>query len=884
MPGPFGRLWVQITLGPVLVIALVGSAMLWRVNTDLHEQAKTRFADQVKLSVMQVEDRVESEVQQRVVSATILADQQQFVGAIQVNNINSAVQIATAHMTRTSLAQAGASGIRVYGPNGNLMLRAEAPQNSAQRAVPAEVMAVLRSGRAEGFVRLDETMGLTMSGISPILGGDGRPLDAVEAVTSFDRTFAAAAAASVANTNVAVISGGRVTAKSDADVQLDPAAITDDFRRRAKESPAHLAFADREHVVGLATYRDAAGTLLGDIYLAIDHELINETVLETRGSILRTMLVAIFLATGAAWLFGWLALRPMQPLLVAAGRLQQNDLESPVPASGPVELRRLGEAMEDMRLAIRQSREALQSANRDLASRVSTSDASLSEVTQDLHVMQTVVAQLAGESARGLPSMTEELLRLEWADGAFIALATEEGALSTAASAGLPPGAASAALEVIEKHMALSPLVELGIEDTAAQLESQRLPSWLIGGLAVAPMQTPDGTAGVVVITSVGAMSLTPQRRELLRSIAHEVTATLERSELADEVEENRRVAEAVLREMADGVVVVDHLNIGQICNPAAARLLGLTRADIIGHPTNEWLPVAPATLETLRLRAGEARNSTPPVLVDSGGHQLAVTAGPFPDPDPSRAGVILLIRDLSAEAEAERVKRYFVSMVGHELRTPLTLIRTTIDLLHGHHAGGLNATQERIVEVLRQNSERLMTLTSDLLDMSALDSGRMQIVPASVDLIEIVRRAVRAAAGAAGERKHQLRLVLPEDANTVMVWADTPRVEQVLSNLISNAIKYTPPNGEIDVRIEGGRAFASVAVADSGIGIPPEEQAGLFEKFYRTSAGRRTTGGTGLGLAIARSIVELHGGEIVCDSDGQTGTTFTFTLPRRPL
>lgn len=883
MSGPLGRLSVQIALGPVLVIALVGSAMLWRVNTDLHDQAETRFADQVKLSVMQVEDRVENEVQQRVMSATILADQQQFVGAIQANNINGAVQIATAHITRTSLALAGASGIRVYGPNGNLMLRAEAPQNSAQRAVPAEVMAVLQSGGAEGFVRLDETMGLTMSGISPILGADGRPLGAVEAITSLDRTFAVATA-SVVNTNVAVISGGRVTAKSDADVQLDPAAITDDLRRRAKESPAHLAFADREHVVGLATYRDAAGALLGDIYLSIDHERINETVLKTRGSILRTMLVAIFLATGAAWLFGWLALRPMQPLLVAAGRLQQNDLESPVPASGPAELRQLGEAMEDMRLAIRQSREALQSANRDLASRVSTSDASLSEVTQDLDVMQTVVAQLAGESARGLPSVTEELLRLEWADGAFIALATEEGALATAASAGLPPGAASAALEVIEKHMALSPLVDLGIENTAAQLESQRLPSWLIGGLAVAPMQTPDGMAGVVVITSVGTMSLTPQRRELLRSIAHEVTATLERSELADEVEENRRVAEAVLREMADGVVVVDHLNIGQICNPAAARLLGLTRADIIGHPTNEWLPVAPATLETLRLRAGEARNSTPPVLVDSGGHQLAVTAGPFPDPDPSRAGVILLIRDLSAEAEAERVKRDFVSMVGHELRTPLTLIRTTIDLLHGHDAGGLNATQERIVEVLRQNSERLMTLISDLLDMSALDSGRMQIVPASVDLIEIVRRAVRAAAGAAGERKHQLHLVLPEDANTVMVWADTPRVEQVLSNLISNAIKYTPPNGEIEVRIEGGRAFASVAVADSGIGIPPEEQAGLFEKFYRTSAGRRTTGGTGLGLAIARSIVELHGGEIVCDSDGQTGTTFTFTLPRRPL
>lgn len=174
MSGPFGRLSVQIALGPVLVIALVGSAMLWSVNTDLYRQAEIRFADQVKLSVMQVEDRVESDVQQRVVSATVLASQQQFLSAIQASNINSAVQIATAYMSRTSLALSGASGIRVYGPNGNLMLRAEAPQNVAQRLVPVEVLTVLQSGRAEGFVRLDETMGLAMSGFAPILGADGR--------------------------------------------------------------------------------------------------------------------------------------------------------------------------------------------------------------------------------------------------------------------------------------------------------------------------------------------------------------------------------------------------------------------------------------------------------------------------------------------------------------------------------------------------------------------------------------------------------------------------------------------------------------------------------------------------------------------------------------
>ena len=123
--------------------------------------------------------------------------------------------------------------------------------------------------------------------------------------------------------------------------------------------------------------------------------------------------------------------------------------------------------------------------------------------------------------------------------------------------------------------------------------------------------------------------------------------------------------------------------------------------------------------------------------------------------------------------------------------------------------------------------------------------------------------------------------MVAPDE---VIVWADPARIEQVLSNLLSNAIKYTPPGGEIELRVEDTQPFVSVSVADNGIGIPPEEQGGLFEKFYRTSSGRRTTGGTGLGLAIARSIVDLHGGAIRCDSDGQHGTTFTFTLPRRPL
>ncbi|MEI6136246.1 MAG: ATP-binding protein [Chloroflexota bacterium] len=881
MPGPLGRLSFQIAFGPVLVIALAGAAMFWRVDADLHRQAEDRFAERVTLAATQVSERIRSQTQLRLIGAADLAGQPALEEAIKAMDAGPVMQMTTALLTRVSQATEGASGTRVYDAKGNLLFRAETPGNTAQRNVPPQVLAALASRKPVGGVRLDETLGLAVSAIAPVIS-NGVSIAAVETISSLDRNFARDAA-NLVNTDVAVIAGGRVTAISDDRLPLDATQITDAVRASTRERPAHLDFGTREYLSQFVTYRDAQDRILGDIYIGISHDTIDATVAETRGSVVRTMLGAVLFAIAAASWFAWLTTRPMRPLLEAAGRLQQNDLESPVPSSGPEELRQLGRAMEDMRLAIRQGRDALQSANRELATQVSTSDASLSEVTRDLGVMQAVVAHLAGDAGGGLPGVAEELLRLDWVDGAFIALATETGALSSAASAGLAPGAADAVLATVESHLIQAPDTELAVSNTSARAESSRLPGWMIGGFAVIPMTTPEGVAGLVCVTSVPPMAFTAQRRELVRSIAHEVTATLERSELADEVEENRRVAEAVLREMADGVVVVDHQNICQICNPAAARLLGLTRGLMIGHPTSEWMPVDRAALDGLRQRALDgSRGIGSPLMVEADGRRLAITAGPFPDPDPARAGIIIIIRDLAAEAEAERVKRDFVSMVGHELRTPLTLIRTTIDLLHSRDAGELNPTQDRIVEVLLQNSDRLMSLISDLLDMSALDSGRMQITPGTTDLVEIVRGAVRSSRAAAEEHQHQLRLILPGEP--VSVWADAARMDQVLSNLLSNAIKYTPPGGEIEVRVGAGAPFASVSVADNGIGIPPEEQSGLFEKFYRTSSGRRTTGGTGLGLAIARSIVDLHGGTIRCDSDGEHGTTFTFTLPRRPL
>jgi signal transduction histidine kinase len=334
---------------------------------------------------------------------------------------------------------------------------------------------------------------------------------------------------------------------------------------------------------------------------------------------------------------------------------------------------------------------------------------------------------------------------------------------------------------------------------------------------------------------------------------------------------------------MSDGVLVIDQDGICRISNTAATRLLGKPRSDLVGQPWGAFLPLDAESLEALRRRAYEPTGQpAAPILLALRDRQLAVTSGPFPDPDPARSGMLVLLRDLSAEAEAERVKQDFVSMVGHELRTPLTLIRTTVDLLFEGDAGALNSTQARIVEVLRNNADRLMSLITDLLDMSALDSGRMQINPAVVEVESVVRGVMEDMQAAAVAKQHSVRVEIPA---SLTVWADSARAQQILQNLVGNAIKYTPSGGVIEVRareVPGG--FAEISVRDDGIGIPPEEQAHLFEKFYRTSAGRRTTGGTGLGLAIARSFVELHGGQIWCESDGRRGSRFVFTLPRRRL
>jgi len=229
--------------------------------------------------------------------------------------------------------------------------------------------------------------------------------------------------------------------------------------------------------------------------------------------------------------------------------------------------------------------------------------------------------------------------------------------------------------------------------------------------------------------------------------------------------------------------------------------------------------------------------------------------------------------------AKANRLKSDFLANMSHELRTPLNSIIGFSDMLLTQEIGSLTAMQQDFLETVARNGRHLLQLISELLDLSKIEAGHLQLTPESLDLRELLREAVDSVRAQTEKRRHVLDLELPPSPLTVT--ADHVRVRQVLLNLLSNAIKFTPDGGK--VRLLGRREDGGirVEVIDTGIGIAPEDQPKLFKEFIQVDASAsRHYEGTGLGLALSKRLVELHGGRIGCESARGQGSTFWFTLP----
>jgi signal transduction histidine kinase len=241
----------------------------------------------------------------------------------------------------------------------------------------------------------------------------------------------------------------------------------------------------------------------------------------------------------------------------------------------------------------------------------------------------------------------------------------------------------------------------------------------------------------------------------------------------------------------------------------------------------------------------------------------------------------------VAAEA-ANRAKDEFISVVTHELRSPLSSVLGSVGLLEDGEAGPISEEQRDFLHIIEANTKRMAALASDLADVSRIESGQLQLEMGAVSLAEIIREVMRSTRLQIERKDQTLLLQVPDDLPKV--WGDHIRLVQVITNLVSNAHKFTPEGGKIAVRAEraanqwspqGAAEVVHIAVEDDGVGIKAEELGKLFLKFSRVGdRNTRRIPGTGLGLSIAKNLVEMQGGRIWCESEFGQGATFHFTVP----
>jgi PAS domain S-box-containing protein len=358
------------------------------------------------------------------------------------------------------------------------------------------------------------------------------------------------------------------------------------------------------------------------------------------------------------------------------------------------------------------------------------------------------------------------------------------------------------------------------------------------------------------------------------------------------ELERLRRQLELILTSVADGIYVLDRQGRTTFVNPAAARMVGYCAEELVGQPMHGLVhhskpngtpyPAADCQIYAA-LVDGAVHHVTNEVFWRKDGNSFPVEyrSAPIREQDGEIVGAAVTFRDVSEQRAVDKMKDEFISVVSHELRTPLTSIRGALGLLTSGLVGEFPERGQRMLEIATNNTERLVRLINDILDIERMRSGKVTMQRQVCDAATLIIQAtdeMRAMADKAG-------VTLSVSPQPIRLWADPDRVIQTLTNLLSNAIKFSPEEGGkvwLSVAQEGGEA--KFTIKDQGRGIPADKLDSIFERFQQVDASdSRKRGGTGLGLAICRSIVQQHGGRIWAESGPGEGSTFFFTLPTLP-
>jgi len=403
---------------------------------------------------------------------------------------------------------------------------------------------------------------------------------------------------------------------------------------------------------------------------------------------------------------------------------------------------------------------------------------------------------------------------------------------------------------------------------------------------------------GALIATSAGPKAFTTEDLNLLNAFADQAAAAVKNARLYEQlaqeqrhteqlyahVEERRNELEAILRGIGDGVIVTDpELNL-LLMNPVATRIFRVKPDVTSSKPLCDVIPHVELHSLFQDALQGEDQAIVREIALPSGGERsqtiYQALTSPVLSADGHTRGVVTVLRDITSQKELERMKSNFLSVVSHELKTPLHSIKGFVDIILMGKTGTLNETQLDFLGTVRDQTAHLQNLINDLLEFSRLESGQVKLRLAEISLAEVATAVVDKFKLVADQA--QVRLVQQVSSDLPSVEADRMRIEQVLSNLVDNAIKFTPASGSVTVHALDLGNEVQVSVSDTGIGIQPAELERIFDRFYQVDSGStRPYRGTGLGLTICKHIVEYHHGRIWAESQEGQGSTFHFILPK---
>jgi two-component system phosphate regulon sensor histidine kinase PhoR len=399
--------------------------------------------------------------------------------------------------------------------------------------------------------------------------------------------------------------------------------------------------------------------------------------------------------------------------------------------------------------------------------------------------------------------------------------------------------------------------------------------------MAVVVSRPLEEMAGIAGAMAMGDFSRKPSVRsrdevgDLSRAITHMSDQIREK---IDHIEQEKAKLDAVIMHMFEGIMVVDGKGVVRLMNPSLSKMF-LIDMPSEGRKAVELVrnSVLSAALEELLSgKGGSISRELELAFPDERVFKLNGVAIRFSEkPD----GAVLVFHDITELRRLEKVRQDFVANVSHELRTPVASIKGYAETLLSGAMDDKQALKE-FLGIIHENSDRLVNLINDLLDLARIESGRMNISPVPMEAAPVIQRCLHILEKTVQDKKLSVSMELPDKMSRVL--ADEARFSQVVLNILDNAVKYTPEGGSIFVKALAHDKMVQFDVTDTGMGIPEQALPRIFERFYRVDKARsRDLGGTGLGLSIVKHIVLAHGGEVRVSSELGRGTTFSFTLPQ---